>query len=639
MNLSATKVEIIALKEKCEEILEQMQLYGNTEVTSFKIEESEEKDSRFEAEKNKTELRIAEMKFAQSFLSGFSEKESFANSLLDSFFPEKDKYTLEELKNLVSSERMKEVVERCHKLEKGINKINSQKDNLEREIEELEKFSGISVSALEEFENFNVFVGSIIRDKKEELIKTLKEKSIFFYIKWGGEESCKRYGFYMVYPKEEKEMVELAKNQGAKEEKLFWERPPKDLLIEKRAEIKELKIKKEAKIKEARKLTDNIPKLKALTDWYEWELEKYKTFDKGEKTDSYFYLRGWVLEKEIENLEKQVKEITPYAMIKEIEPEENEKIPVMMDNKDLMESFQVVTGVYGSPKSDEPDPTPYLAPFFAVAFGLALSDAGYGVLLIIFSYLLGKKLKDSKPFFNLFIISGISTIIAGLLTGTFFGTELFSGLRFVDAVSDPIEVLYLVSVLGLIQIFVGLLVGFFWNYKQGDYKTAFGTKGGSIIFFLGIGAFALTGEFAALLGSILIMMLLNIFFSLKESIFGKIFSGFGSLYDLIGYFSDVLSYSRLLALGLATGIIAMTINMIAGIFMEMIPVAGLNVAVAGLVLVFGHIANLLINSLSSFIHAARLQFVEFFSKFMEGGGRRFKPFAKKGQFIKIIKNN
>ncbi len=638
MNLPAKKFEIIALKSKCEEILEEMQTAGVAEVISLKMEEQQEADSDFEDEKNEAELRLAEMKFAKNFLSRFADSDGFVTSLIDSFFPEKDKYTLKELQNLAESGRMQDIVETCNKLEKGLNKASSQIDNLEREIDELKKFSGISISSVEKFDKFSVFVGSITGDKKQELMDALKDRSIFFHIKWGGEEGCKRCGFYMVYPKSQKEMVDLAKNIGAKEESLFWSRPPADLLSEKRKEIEELKKRKEQKLEKAKDLTEEIPKLKALVDWYSWELNKYKTFAKGEKTGTYFYLKAWVVDGKEEDLKELIEEITPYYMVRELELEEDESPPVEMSNEGLMESFETVTGVYGVPKADEPDPTPYLAPFFAVAFGLALSDAGYGILLMAISFLMGKKLKDSKSFFNLFIIAGAFTVLAGLFTGTFFGTDLFEGLRFVDAVDDPIEVLYLVSVFGIIQIFVGLLVGLFWHLKQGNKAIAFGQKGGSVVFFLGIGLFALTQEFMVLLGAVLVMMALNMIFSEDESILKRMLSGFGSLYDLIGYFSDVLSYSRLLALGLATGIIAMTINMIAGIFMEMIPVAGLNVAVAGFVLVFGHIANLLINALSSFIHAARLQFVEFFAKFMEGGGRRLKPFSKQGRFIEIIKN-
>ncbi len=633
MNLSAKKYEIIGLKDKSQEIIEEMQLSGVAEIIS--LDEGEFTDGDLK-NKSSVELKLAEMKFVNDFLSRFEEKQGFLSALIDSFFPTKDKYDLKQLRNLSSEKKTDELVESCNFLEKRLNRIDSRCELLEREIEELKKFSGISENPFIDFENFEVFIGSIISDKKEELLNALKEKSIFFFIRWGGEEE-KKNGFYMIYPQEEERLVEIAKSVGAVQESITWSRPPAEIVREKREELSDLKKKREEIIERGRELTGEIPKVRALIDWYGWELEKCEALESGKKTELYFYLQAWILEGRAEKMEEKLKKITPYVSINELEMRKNESPPVLMENKDLMESFEVVTGVYGAPKSDEPDPTPFLAPFFAVAFGLALSDAGYGLLLIALCYFMGKKLEDARAFFNLFIIAGAFTVLAGLLTGTFFGTDLFAGLRIVDAVSDPIEVLYLVSVFGLIQIFVGLLVGLFWNYKQGDINTALGSKGGAVVFFLGIAAFAFTGRAPLLIGSVILMFLLNIIFSENENPLKRLLSGFGSLYDLIGYFSDVLSYSRLLALGLATGIIAMTINMIAFIFMDMIPVAGLNVAVAGFVLVFGHVANLLINALSSFIHSARLQFVEFFSKFMEGGGRRFRPLAKKGRFVEVIK--
>jgi len=631
MNFPAQKLEIIAPKEKSEEILEKLQLQEIIQIISL---EEEKKESEL---KEKLDLLLAEMKFVRSFLFNFKEKEGFLKSLIDSFAPEKKKYKLEELINLSNSPTIKEFVEECQKIETELNRISSRRESLKREIKELSKFSGISLINLEELDNFNIFIGSIKSDRKEELLNNLKEESIFFYIEWGGEEEMKEKGFYVIYPKEEDKFPEIMESTGAKREELFWNRSPKDLLEEKREELKEL-TKKEEKAKEkAKELAKELYKFEALSDFYTWEMEKIEALEKGIETRNYFCLRVWLKGGEGEKLNNILKEITPYFLIEEVEIEEGESPPVFIENQGLMQSFEVVTGVYGAPKSDEPDPTPFLAPFFAVAFGLALSDAGYGLLLLIFSFLMKRKLEGAKNFFNLFIISGAFTIIAGILTGTVFGTEVFQGLRIVDPMDDPIEVLLLVSVLGIIQIFVGILIGFFWNLKEGEKEIALGDKGGALAFFLGLGLFFLTGEMAVLIASIILMMGLNIIFSKNKGLISRLSGGFGSLYNLIGYFSDVLSYSRLLALGLATGIIAMTINMIAEISMEMIPVAGLNFALAGIILVFGHSANLGINALSSFIHSARLQFVEFFSKFMEGGGEKIKPLSKQGRFVEIIK--
>ncbi len=633
MNLPAKKIEIIGLKEKYEEILEELQLIGAVQIISLDSERSV-KEEKFYNKKQELELSLAQVKFAKNFLFAFAEKENFLKGLIDSFHPAKREYTIEEINNLASSPTIKEAVYECQDIEKRFNKITATKERLKREIEELEKFAGISIKNSEKLNNFDIFTGSISKDKKQSLIDALKEKSIFFFIEWGRErEGARNVGFCMVYPKNDNSFCRIAEAEGAKKESVVWEEEPSQLITKKQNSLEGLKEEEEEK---ARKLAKKIPEFEALIDFYTWELEKMEVLQSGEETKNYFYLKAWLKADQLNRLKKRLKKITPYFRIEEITPEEDENTPVFVKNKGLMKSFEVVTKIYGFPKSSEPDPTPYLAPFFAISFGLALSDAGYGLLLIALSFIAKKKLQDADDFFNLFLLSGVFTIIAGLLTGTFFGTDLFQGLRVMDPMENPINILFLVSILGIIQIIAGLLVGFFWEMSQKRKDVAFGTKLGPLFFFLGLGVFFLTKSLPLLGLFILIMVGFSIYFSTDESIIKRLGGGFASLYGLIGYFSDVLSYSRLLALGLATGIIAMTINMIAQISMEMIPVAGLNIVVAGVILIFGHFANLAINALSSFIHSSRLQFVEFFSKFMEGGGEEIKPLRKQGRFIKVV---
>ncbi len=635
MNLPAQKVEIIALKERYEEILEELQSSGAVEVITVDPEGSVKKRG-FEERKRSLELSLAQARFVKDFLTPFIPSEGFLSDVINSFFSSKEEHTMEELQNLASSPTTKETVKEVQKLEKSLNEIQHKKENLKREIEDLEKFSGISIVPKKKLDLFNIYVGSIDKNKKETLEDALKERSIFFYLEWGEEEKKRDVGFCMVYPKDEESLVKVAEEQGARKESITWEKEPKEALKEKKEALENLEKEEKEQKKRATELSREVPKFKALIDFYTWELQKLEAFQSGEETSAYFYLKAWMRPDKIEETKKRLKKRTPYFTIREVEPEEGESIPVFVKNEGLMKSFEVVTKVYGFPKRDEPDPTPYLAPFFAVAFGLALSDAGYGILLLALSYFLKRTMEETENFFNLFIISGAFTIVAGILTGTFFGTDIFEGLRVMDAMENPINIMLLVSVLGVIQIVAGLVVGLIWNLRIGRKDIAFGPKLGSLVFFAGLGFFFLTESLPILFAFIALMMGLNIFFKKEESIAKKIMGGFGSLYDLVGYFSDVLSYSRLLALGLATGIIGMTINMIAEISMEMIPVAGLNILIAGIILVLGHFANLAINALSAFIHSARLQFVEFFSKFMEGGGEELKPLNKQGRFIKLI---
>jgi len=635
MNLPAKKIEIIGLKEKYEEILEELQFSETVEVISVDPEKKV-KERGFHQRKEKLELSLAQARFVRSFLNNFAKKENFLLDLINSFCPEKKKYRPEELQNLASSPTTQETVNKCQELETRLNEITAKKESLQRDIKDLEKFSGVNIPSSAKLQYFNIFTGSVPYGKEEEILNALQGKSIFFYIEWGERKKGKETGFCLVYPKEEKVLCDTAKEAGAKEDSVFFAKPPSELLEEKKKELLSLEEEGRERRKEGKDLSVEIPKFEALTDFCSLELEKLEVFENGKETENFFYLHAWAKPNKIKEVEKKVQKITPCFTINKIESQEDEKPPVFMENKGLLESFEVVTKVYGFPRNDEPDPTPFLTPFFAVAFGLALSDAGYGILLMALSFIMKKKMVDGRNFFNLFMISGFFTIIAGVLTGTFFGTDIFRGIKILDAMDDPIQVLFIVFILGVIQLFTGLLIGFFWNLKQGRKNIAFGPKLGSLLFFVGVASYFITGSIVFPIIFISLMVGLNIYFSNGESFIKKLAGGFGSLYDLIGYFSDVLSYSRLLALGLATGVIAMTINIIAQVSMEMIPVAGLNIAVAVFILVFGHIANLIINTLSSFIHSARLQFVEFFTKFMEGGGEEIKPLKKQGRFIKVV---
>lgn len=612
MNLPTKKIEIIIEKGKKSLLFEELQNFGFVEIISQGTLKKEEEISSM----------LADLTFARSFLSLYKQEEGFLKKMIF----KKGAYSLKQLEDLSCSLEINKVISSCSRLEGEINSLKSEKENLEKEIDVLKKMKGLSVSSLE-MKNYRCFVGSV--KERESFLKDLEGKT--FSLQFGEE----KY-FALIYNKKDEAFFkEALERHGVKEEKIFWDSLPEESLKEKEKKLEAVKIELEIKFKEAEKQSVFLPKIEALIDFYSWEAEKRNSIAFGEETRKYFRIKAWTVKGALPEIRRRIEKISSNFLITELEISEDDNPPVYLQNKGIMDSFGVVTSVYGLPKADEPDPTPFLALFFALFFGLALSDAGYGILLILFS-LLGKRLlKENARFFNLLVIGGVFTVASGILAGTFFGTDLFSGYRILDPMTDPIGTLIFMLALGAFQIFIGLLIGMAWSLKQGDIKGALGDKGGSIIFFIAALLSILTGNFVfAVIGGVLLFGF-SVLFSPQKGLF-KVVKGFSSLYGLIGYFSDILSYSRLLALGLATGIIAMVINMIAFLFKDMVPIPGINWAVAIGVLVFGHTANLMINTLGSFIHSARLQFVEFFSKFMEGGGKYFKPLNKKGRFVEII---
>ncbi len=627
MNFPTSKVDVIISKEKASSLLEKLQDAEIMEIIVSSGKSSEEPEDKVLASER------AKVVFARSFLLNYTKKEGLAKNIIYSFIPQRHAFTAEEIGRIATSSEVRNLIEECAKIEERINKLKGEREKTKEKISVLERFQGVSVTTKNRrsLKNFSSFVGTVNQGKKEELLHSIRKESFFIE---EGEESD---GFALIYPKDREQFFSsVIRAVKAKEVHVFWENSPIFDLRESKQRLFEIEKDMSIEISKAERATAFIPKLEALMDFYDWQSEKSYNLKESDKTKRYFRARGWVGQSDLPLLREIAKKVDPYCFVKEIEPDKGEERRVVLKNKGIVESFNIVSGVYGAPKANEPDPTPYLAPFFAVSFGMALSDSGYGVMLILFSLVMKKLFKGVDAFFNLFIIGGVFTFFAGLFMGTVFGTDLAAGMRFFDPVSDPMGVLVLVSILGVTQIIAGLTIGAFHSIKEGNINKALGEKGGSIAFLLSAVTFVISGNLNFIFVGLILLVVMNIVFSEAEKPLLKISGGMGALYGIIGYFSDVLSYSRLLALGLATGIIAMVVNMIAGIAMDMIPVAGLGFIIAAMVVVVGHTFNLAISVLSSFIHSARLQFVEFFSKFMEGGGVKLKPLSRRGRFVEII---
>ncbi len=370
-------------------------------------------------------------------------------------------------------------------------------------------------------------------------------------------------------------------------------------------------------------------------------------------TDAVFYFDGWMPARAQSAVEELLKRYEFYYDIQE--PTEEDEPPVLLNNNGLVTPFEAVTGMYSLPGKGDVDPTAILAPFYFIFFGLMLSDAAYGLILTTLCAILLKKYKlegTTHRMIKMFMLCGISTFIWGALFGGWFGNfftvaaDTFFGKEFAikpiwfDPLSEPMKLLIVSLILGAIHLFVGMGVQAYMYIKDGHPLDALFDIGLWYVLLIGIVLFAFGGSIApAMTGVGKIMAIVGAVGILvtggrkKKGIFGKITGGLGSLYGITSYLSDVLSYSRLLALGLATGVVAQVFNTLGSL-------AGGGPAGCILLIVvwlFGTVFNLAINALGAFVHSCRLQYVEFFGKFYTGGGRPFAPFERKTKYIKILK--
>lgn len=392
--------------------------------------------------------------------------------------------------------------------------------------------------------------------------------------------------------------------------------------------------------------------LKIYRDYLTIRRERYTVREKLAQTRKTFLLEGYIPEKYAQSVKKRLE--TEFECFIEIENlTESDNPPIEFDNNGFVSPVETVVEMYSMPSKNDIDPNPIMSIFYYFFFGLMLSDAGYGILLFLGGLFITRKYKPegtTGKMIKMFTICGIFTTFWGALFGSWFGdiipkiAEVFFGrkiapLGIYDPVSNPIPLLILSFILGIIHLFCGMAINFYNLARHGKLKDAIFDIGfwycllvGLILVIpmepLGSGVAAVVGKYLAIFGAVGLVLTQG---RTKSNIFGRIFGGIGSLYDITSYLSDILSYSRLLALGLATGVIAQVINTMASLGGNSI----FGIIMFVVVTIAGHTMNLLINLLGAYVHTNRLQYVEFFKKFYEGGGRKFDPFAIKSKYIKI----
>lgn len=378
--------------------------------------------------------------------------------------------------------------------------------------------------------------------------------------------------------------------------------------------------------------------------------EKEKVKAKILKTKKTFYLEGWIPYRCVEKAEALLEKAG--AVYKVRDPEEDEEVPVLLNNSNFFVPFESITEMYSLPAYKGFDPTSIYAFFYALFFGMMLSDAGYGIMMTVGCFVILKKFDlegTMAKMMKLFFYCGISTTFWGAMFGgwfgdivqvfsrTFLGNEIIIKPIWFNPLDDPMLLLIFSLGLGVVHLFIGMGIKAYMQIKDGQWFEALCDEGFWYFTILGLlgwlaGGMVMpglsnVGMWLAIIG----MAGLLLTGGRHNKGIGKITGGLGNIYNITSYMSDILSYARILALGLATGVIAQVVNTMGSLFGGG-PVGFIILLV---VFVFGHILNFAINVLGAFIHSSRLQYVEFFGKFYEDGGEPFDPFRKKTKYIKI----
>lgn len=440
------------------------------------------------------------------------------------------------------------------------------------------------------------------------------------------------------------ELEQILQNIGFVQNDKQLPKLPSKIIEEAKEKIDRLDGEIEVINKKLKELASAYDDLRFLSDWLTAQADKYRAVELAASSEKAFFISGYIPEKEADEL-RFVIENKYNGYFEASAPDyDDPEVPVLLENGSFASGVEGITEMYSPVSNKDVDPNPVMAFFYYAFFGLMLSDAGYGALMVIFAIFAEKKLKvrgSFKKTVNMAFYSGISSIIFGALFGGWFGDLIpvvctsFLGFEqapslalWLDPVTNSITLLVYCLGFGILHLFAGLLLNAYKLIKSKNYIGAIFDTVPVMIFVCGFAVFGVDflieipeavksiGNKLLLAGAVLIVLTAG---RSAKNIVGKFGAGLYALYNTAsGYLGDILSYSRLLALGLVTGVIASSINLMA-------TMPG-NIFLFVLIFIVGHTINIAINLIGTYVHTNRLQYVEFFSKFYEGEGKVFTPF-------------
>ena len=575
-------------------------------------------------------------------LSKFHEKPSGIKAMKEGVIT----YTFDELEEEALSIDYKETLDGVEELWGRMEALKHEKEKARARFLELKPWKSIDlpISDINGINRAEIFTGTVpkkLRDRLEEEM-TGFERTYYEVVE---EDKDNLYVVAMSYGDEVKKAMDSLRNTSFSKVSIQGEGKPAQEMEKIDEKIRELNSQMEEVEKGLRAKTSHINSLELVYDYLSNKKLRAAAAENFASTDNVDVIKGYIPSDRAEEFEAKVKERLDniyYMEMKEAE-KESDDTPILLKNSKFAKAFESLTGMYAMPKYSEVDPTPLLAPFYLAFFGMMAADVGYGLIMLIGTLYVLKNFnlkENTKLFVRFFYYLSFSVIIWGFLYGSLFG-----GIVPLPGLFEPAEdynsLLILSIIFGLIHIYFALGIKAYVLVQNGKTKDA--------LFDVGFWYLALTGAIVYLLNIVMTLpeIVKTISFIVMiagmagivltggrdaEGMVGKIGGGIYSLYGISGYVGDFVSYSRLMALGLAGGFIAGAVNMMAG----MVAGSGVLGFIGAIVIfIFGQTFNLGLTLLGAYVHAIRLIFVEFFGKFYEGGGKRFKEFRSKPKYINL----
>lgn len=644
------KVKVISFQEQKNRILESIQGLASVELIDISAEyEKASAMSPQRREKLELQVKDAEMKHEQTahalrFLEGYLDQPSFFKKMRT---PRRS-LTIEEMEKEIAQFQPREVLTDLQQAEQNLKRILERLRQLSDKEQFLLKWKALPVlpDDTKDYEHVVATIGSIPQTAADNFIRSLRDNPLLHLEEVY--QTREEYGIMVIYDRKEAHEAERALDKAHFFPLQYsYEQEPAE-------ELRVLALERDALRKEEKEIKERLAgmtkqqeQLQLMSEISYAQAQRLRGQELLMDERHLFILEGWVEESKLsamkDALSARLSEEQYALLFEEIRIDETDKVPIVLENNRFVAPFESITAMYSMPKYTEIDPTPFLMPFYFIFFGMMLADLGYGLLIWIATtialkmFSLKKGMRKNMEFFHLL---SYATMLWGLVYGSFFGLEL--PIVLLSTTEDVNTILIISVIFGFVQILVGLGIRTYLHLRDNERYAAISNGIGWISILLGIIFLVLgnlvipslilanVGAALAVVGALSIILATSL--GSKNKALG-VGAGLYNLYGITGYVGDIVSYTRLMALGVSGGSIALAFNMIIGF----LPV-GARFTVGILLFILLHMINLGLSALSAYVHGARLIFVEFFGKFYEGGGKALKPLQTSEEYIDL-KNN
>lgn len=646
------KVTIISERSHQERLLQAIQGLQNVEIRdlSKSVENNAWVTQYFSAAFSEIkDTELAELAILQASINEAIQFVQHHGKTKEKSLSLKRRYiSLQEIEQAFDESQLRQELSEIKALKQTWDQENQKEEQLQQEEAWLSRWQYLDVTPKQfRSEYTQLLMASVSNQAAEPLQAAFKEMELVHYEEVYSDEQ--RVSFALIFSVEVKELVaEQLKQASAELENYSYEVLPKEALRRIKEELNTLYQKRQGLSKEIGQKKQVIRELQWAEEVLLAMMEREKLKNQFVQSEFLMVLQGWVSDDEVNLLMSELSEQFGsdeiyLAFEDPTEFEEVHEVPTKLKNNFLVEPFEMLTEMYALPQYREVDPTPWMMPFYLVFFGMMVADLGYGLLMLMVTTVAMKLLvlpNGLLRFMKFFQILAIPSMLWGLIYNSFFGTSLPIP-TLLSTQDDVIQILVLSVIFGLIQILIGLFVAAKEHLKRKEYLDALGNGFAWQGMLIGLGLFAvgrmlLNSPTLSTVGKILAiasaLSIIGVPMLQSKSKLTGLVKGAYDLYGVTGYIGDLVSYTRLMALGISGGSIAAAFNMLVG---YMPPAARLTVGILLLLALQG--LNIFLTLLSAYVHGARLQYVEFFGKFYSGGGRKFSPLRTAEKYFTIEK--